>query len=80
MTGIYENQAAEPSAAELARRRDWRGLIRCGAVFFMLEKLGAAVGVSNLHIYAAMRGHECRAGFHERCASAVDGLYEAGQS
>ena len=24
--------------------------------FFMLEKLGAVVGVSNLHIYAAMRG------------------------
>jgi gallate dioxygenase len=25
-------------------------------IFFMLEKLGAVVGVSNLHIYAAMRG------------------------
>ena len=41
---------------ELVRRRDWRGLIRYGAIFFMLEKLGAVVGVSNLHIYAAMRG------------------------
>jgi gallate dioxygenase len=40
----------------LVRRRDWRGLIRYGAIFFMLEKLGAVVGVSNLHIYAAMRG------------------------
>jgi gallate dioxygenase len=38
------------------RRRDWRGLIRYGVIFFMLEKLGAVVGVSNLHIYAAMRG------------------------
>jgi gallate dioxygenase len=27
-----------------------------GVIFFMLEKLGAVVGVSNLHIYAAMRG------------------------
>jgi gallate dioxygenase len=40
----------------LVRRRDWRGLIHYGASFFMLEKLGAVVGVSNLHIYAAMRG------------------------
>ena len=38
------------------RRRDWRGLIRYGVIFFMLEKLGAVIGVSNLHIYAAMRG------------------------
>ncbi|MBI3507989.1 MAG: gallate dioxygenase [Proteobacteria bacterium] len=41
---------------DLVRRRDWRGLIRYGAIFFVLEKLGAVVGVSNLHIYAAMRG------------------------
>jgi len=40
----------------LVRRRDWRGLIHYGVIFFMLEKLGAVVGVSNLHIYAAMRG------------------------
>ena len=38
------------------RRRDWRGMIHYGVIFFMLEKLGAVVGVSNLHIYAAMRG------------------------
>lgn len=36
--------------------RDWRGLIQYGASFFLLEKMGAVVGVSNLHIYAAMRG------------------------
>ncbi|MBN3853245.1 gallate dioxygenase [Paraburkholderia sp. Ac-20340] len=41
---------------DLIRRRDWRGLIHYGVIFFMLEKLGAVVGVSNLHIYAAMRG------------------------
>jgi gallate dioxygenase len=40
----------------LVRTFDWRGLIRYGVSFFMLEKLGAVVGVSNLHIYAAMRG------------------------
>ena len=42
--------------ADLIRRRDWDGMIKYGVIFFMLEKLGAVVGVSNLHIYAAMRG------------------------
>jgi gallate dioxygenase len=41
---------------DLIRRRDWRGLLHYGVIFFMLEKLGAVTGVSNLHIYAAMRG------------------------
>lgn len=40
----------------LVAQRDWRGMIHYGVIFFMLEKLGAVVGVSNLHIYAAMRG------------------------
>jgi gallate dioxygenase len=41
---------------DLVRRRDWRAMIHYGVIFFMLEKLGAVVGVSNLHIYAGMRG------------------------
>jgi gallate dioxygenase len=41
---------------DLVRRRDWIGMIHYGAIFFVLEKLGAVIGVSNLHIYAAMRG------------------------
>ena len=45
----------------MVRDRDWRALIRYGASFFMLEKLGAVVGVSNLHIYAAMRGQTLEA-------------------
>ena len=45
-----------PEESDMVRRRDWRALIRYGASFFMLEKLGAVLGVSNLHIYAAMRG------------------------
>jgi gallate dioxygenase len=50
--------AAELSEEErdMVRRRDWRALIRYGVIFFLLEKLGAAVGTTNLHIYAAMRG------------------------
>jgi gallate dioxygenase len=42
--------------SDLVRRRDWRALIHYGVIFFVLEKLAAVVGVSNLHVYAAMRG------------------------
>jgi gallate dioxygenase len=45
-----------PEEMHLIRSRDWRGLIRYGAIFFVLEKLAAVTGVSNLHVYAAMRG------------------------
>jgi gallate dioxygenase len=41
---------------DMLRRRDWRALIHYGVIFFMLEKLGAVIGTTNLHIYAAMRG------------------------
>jgi gallate dioxygenase len=41
---------------ELIRGRDWPGMIHYGVSFFMLEKLAAVLGVSNLHVYAAMRG------------------------
>jgi gallate dioxygenase len=40
----------------MIRDRAWRDMIHYGVSFFMLEKLGAVIGVSNLHIYAAMRG------------------------
>ena len=51
-------QAAGLSEEEkaLLRKRDWHGLIHYGCIFFGLEKFGAVLGVSNLHIYAAMRG------------------------
>jgi gallate dioxygenase len=42
--------------SDLVRRLDWRELIHYGVTFFVLEKLAAVVGVSNLHVYAAMRG------------------------
>jgi len=40
----------------LIGQRDWRALMHYGVIFFLLEKLAAVVGVSNLHVYAAMRG------------------------
>jgi len=53
---LFEAAALTAEERDLVRRRDWRGLIRYGVIFFLLEKFGAAVGTTNLHIYAAMRG------------------------
>ncbi|MCC2973588.1 gallate dioxygenase [Massilia sp. IC2-476] len=52
----YEEAGLTAQERDMITRRDWQGLIRYGVIFFLLEKLGAVVGVSNLHIYAAMRG------------------------
>ncbi|ENA29793.1 MULTISPECIES: gallate dioxygenase [Pseudomonas] len=53
---MFEEADLTDEERDLIRRRDWRGLIHYGVIFFLLEKLGAVVGVSNLHIYSAMRG------------------------
>ena len=58
---------------DLIRRRDWRGMMQYGVIFFMLEKLGAVTGVSNLHIYAAMRGETLEA--FQRTRNAPGALY-----
>jgi gallate dioxygenase len=57
----FEEAGLSEEERTLVRNRDWRGLIHYGVIFFMLEKLGAVVGVSNLHIYAAMRGETLEA-------------------
>ena len=41
---------------DMLRRRAWIEMIQYGVIFFLLEKLGAVIGVSNPHIYASMRG------------------------
>ena len=53
---MFEAAGLTAEERDLVRRRDWRGLIHYGVIFFMLEKLGAVLGITNLHIYAAMRG------------------------
>lgn len=52
----FEAAALSDQERRLIRERDWRGLIHYGAIFFVLEKLGAVVGVPNPQIYAAMKG------------------------
>ena len=54
--GLMATAELTAEEIDLVSRRDWRGLIHYGAIFFVLEKLAAVVGVSNLHVYAAMRG------------------------
>jgi len=46
---------------DLIRRRDWQAMIHYGAIFFVLEKLAAVLGLSNLDVYAAMRGDSLQA-------------------
>jgi gallate dioxygenase len=52
----FERAGLSEQERDMIRRRDWQGMIRYGAIFFVLEKLAAVVGLSNLHVYAGMRG------------------------
>jgi gallate dioxygenase len=69
----FEAAGLTEEERDLIRRRDWRGLMHYGAIFFVLEKLGAVIGVSNLHIYAAMRGETLEA--FQRTRNAPGALY-----
>ena len=53
---LFAEAGLSDEERDMIRRRDWRALIRYGVIFFLLEKLGAVIGTTNLHIYAAMRG------------------------
>jgi gallate dioxygenase len=53
---MFEEAGLSGEERDMVRRRDWQALIRYGVIFFLLEKFGAVVGTTNLHIYAAMRG------------------------
>jgi gallate dioxygenase len=52
----YAAAELTPEERQLLRTRDWIGMIHYGVIFFVLEKLGAVLGVPNPHIYAAFRG------------------------
>jgi len=54
--GLMAAAGLTDTERDLIARRDWRGMMHEGVIFFLLEKLAAVVGVSNLHVYAAMRG------------------------
>lgn len=52
----YDRGGLNEEEKDMLRQLDWRALIRYGVIFFLLEKLAAAVGVPNQQIYASMRG------------------------
>ncbi len=52
----FEEAGLPEVERRMVRNREWRAMIHYGVIFFMLEKLGAVIGTTNLHIYAAMRG------------------------
>ena len=52
----YEKAKLSVEERNLVRDRNWIGLIQYGVIFFMLEKLGAVLGIGNPEIYASMRG------------------------
>jgi hypothetical protein len=61
--GFVADEAAWCSAAGLTddetamvRNRDWLGLIKYGVNFFVLEKFARVLRLTNLDVYASMRG------------------------
>jgi gallate dioxygenase len=59
--GSYVRGELNDEEKDMLRRLDWAALIKYGVIFFILEKLGAAVGSTNQHIYAGMRGESLEA-------------------
>jgi gallate dioxygenase len=59
--GSYVRGELSEEEKDMLRRLDWHALIRYGVIFFILEKLAAAVGTTNQHIYAHMRGESLEA-------------------
>jgi len=53
---LFEQFELSEHERDMIRRRDWRAMMQYGAIFFVLEKLAAVVGVSNLHVYSHMKG------------------------
>jgi gallate dioxygenase len=58
---LFEARGLSGEERDMIRRRDWRALIRYGAIFFVLEKMAAVIGASNLDVYAHMRGQTLEA-------------------
>ncbi|HEX3743865.1 MAG TPA: gallate dioxygenase [Bryobacteraceae bacterium] len=70
---LFHQQGLTDEERSLVRNLNWRGMIHYGVSFFMLEKLGAVMGVPNLEIYAAMRGEPLDQFLKSR--NAPDALY-----
>src|SRR5699024_1333298 len=54
---LFEKFKLSEQERDMVRRRDWRAMMQYGTIFFVLEKLAAVSGVSNLHVYSHINGH-----------------------
>jgi len=52
----YDAAGLTPEERTLVDNADWIGLIRYGVSFFVLEKFARVVKITNLGMYASMRG------------------------
>jgi hypothetical protein len=57
----FESAQLTDFERRLIEDRDWLGLTRYGVNFFVLEKLARALRLSNLEVYAGMRGESLEA-------------------
>jgi len=55
---LFEDFGLSAQERDMIRARQWIEMIRYGVSFFVLEKMAAVIGVSNPHVYAAMRGED----------------------
>ena len=53
---LYREAGLTAGEAALVQARDWLGLVKYGANFFVLEKALRVLKTTNLHAYAQMRG------------------------
>lgn len=54
--GLMTEAGLDEPEKQMIRTRDWLGLIRYGANFFVLEKFARVAKATNLEVYATMRG------------------------
>lgn len=56
LEAAFEELELSEEERALVRSQDWLGLVRHGVSFFVLEKFARVLKVSNLEVYALMRG------------------------
>lgn len=55
---LFDEYQLTDQEQAMIEQRQWIEMIHYGVSFFLLEKLGAVIGVGNPYIYAAMRGED----------------------
>ena len=60
-TAAYDAASLTQEERALVERTDWLGLVQYGVCFFVLEKFARVVKITNLGMYASMRGETLEA-------------------